>query len=395
MRQGDFTTTIRAIEGTKSAQDFSAYNTPFGASANTGLERSNKSTVFLYRDTTRNEFSLFMIHDKPQDEGGGNIRLTIAGLNNASKVAAFDDTSDGPPQVPADSATVEWNWSPCCTDGTAITFTNRNICVAVNPEKVNGVNAWSIVGGPNINGNTRTQLPSLKDEFTICLNNQPPTADPGPPQTVECTGNGGAQVTLDGSGSSDPNGDPLTYSWLIDETLSRTGAVVTEHLQVGDHTASLTVNDGLLQDTAHTTVTVQDTTPPVVSVSDPSEEWPPNHTYRTFSLADCGITIEDACQGPLDLISAKAAITCVSSDEPINDTGDGNTSPDIEFVDATTVNLRAERQGSNDGRVYKIHFQVQDAAGNPATGECIVGTPHDQSGPTAGDSGESYRVCRP
>ena len=49
------------------------------------------------------------------------------------------------------------------------------------------------------------------DEVVITVNNQSPEADAGDDQTV----NTNTLVTLDGSGSSDPDGDlPLSYHWM-------------------------------------------------------------------------------------------------------------------------------------------------------------------------------------
>ena len=75
--------------------------------------------------------------------------------------------------------------------------------------------------------------------------NQAPTADAGPDQTVLVNN----LVTLDGSGSSDPEGDPLTYNWSFDDGTSGSGEIIDHtYTTTGLFSAVLTVSDGDLDD---------------------------------------------------------------------------------------------------------------------------------------------------
>jgi hypothetical protein len=70
----------------------------------------------------------------------------------------------------------------------------------------------------------------------------------------------------------------------------------------------------------------------------------------------------------------------VSSNEPVNGTGDGNTSPDWEVIDAHHVRLRAERAGNGDGRTYTISITcTNDTNGLSSTKTVTVLVPHDHS----------------
>ena len=133
------------------------------------------------------------------------------------------------------------------------------------------------------------------------------------------------------------------------------------------------------------TVMVTDTTPPVVDVSTPKELWPPNHKMETLTLADL-VTVEDACEGELNA-NEVGTILDIYSDEPDNDTGDGNTTGDIVIVDDHTFSIRVEQKGDGNGRVYGIRFEVSDSAGNSIEATAFVHVPHDQSGRTVVDDG--------
>jgi hypothetical protein len=125
---------------------------------------------------------------------------------------------------------------------------------------------------------------------------------------------------------------------------------------------------------------------PVIT-SDGLTLWPPNHKLHELGVADCATAV-DACGEELN-----GEFLWGSSDEPINDIGDGNHEPDILFSpDCESVALRSERQGPRDGRVYKLGVRFIDAAGNQTDGECTVVVDHDQRGVVASDSGEAYRI---
>ncbi len=111
-----------------------------------------------------------------------------------------------------------------------------------------------------------TQVNSLSPFAVVVPSNHPPTANAGTDQSVEAAGAGGALVSLSGSGS-DPDNDPLTFKWSENGTILGTGAQIAVTLPVGVHSITLTADDGHGgTGTSTVLITVQDTTPPVLTV---------------------------------------------------------------------------------------------------------------------------------
>ena len=181
---------------------------------------------------------------------------------------------------------------------------------------------------------------------------QAPSITAPPNVTAEC----GAPVSL-GSASATDNCPGVTVS------NSAPGS-----FPLGTTTVTWTANDAHGHTaTATQTVTVVDSTLPSISglAASASTLWPPNHR-----MVDVALTY-----GASDTCGAANCSVTVTSSEPANGLGDGDTAPDYEIVDAHHVRLRAERSGTGSGRVYTITVTCHDGSGNVSARSVTVTVP--------------------
>jgi HYR domain len=129
------------------------------------------------------------------------------------------------------------------------------------------------------------------------------------------------------------------------------------------------------------TVTVNDTEGPHITLTTGTLElWPANHNYTTITMSQLVASVTDNCGG--NFIN-NVKITSVSSDESEDNPGpgDGSTLNDIVIAaNCKSVQLRAERDGNLNGRVYTINLKVTDGLGNVTTASRTVVVPLSQSG---------------
>jgi hypothetical protein len=203
----------------------------------------------------------------------------------------------------------------------------------------------------------------------------PVVSPSGPnPMTVECA----TSFADPGATASDTCAGPL----LVTET----GAVDTS--KVGSYPLTYSaVDPSGNAASAGRLVAVTDTTPPQLNVvAAPLILTPPQHQYVNFPIASLATGASDTCDGSVG--PGSIVITKVTSDEPDNGNGDGNTTNDIVIApDCRSVQLRAERAGPLNGRVYTVTLRVKDASGNSTTKTVKLFVPLQADGTTAVDDG--------
>lgn len=209
----------------------------------------------------------------------------------------------------------------------------------------------------------------------------PPTVVCPATSTVEC-----GELTAYTAIVSDANGDAMQVVWTLNGVPVQTDQVAaggppstaqvefTAQLPLGINTLAVTATDSTgAVGTCSSTITVVDTTPPViVSASvNPKSLWPPNHKMVPVRVS---AVVTDEC-GP-----ATWEIVSISSNESSKAVGSGNTARDWKITGDDTALVRAERSGKNKaGRIYNITLQATDGSGNKSAPRRVsVTVAHDQ-----------------
>ena len=227
------------------------------------------------------------------------------------------------------------------------------------------------------------------------FSNTAPTISCAADISLPCAGPGGTEHTLTAT-VQDGDGDALTVTWTVDGTVVETDnlpagptgnqtVTMTHTYSVGAHTVEVTVDDGqaatlargrrrpgFASDSCTTIVTVVDNSAPVVTCTlTETMLWPPNHNMVNVGLS---ATSTDSCTGH----SGPANVAVFGDEDDEDQTGDGRHSPDAKNIAHQTLQLRSEREGDQNGRVYLVVASAADAGGK-GFACCTVTVPQNMS----------------
>jgi 6-phosphogluconolactonase len=179
--------------------------------------------------------------------GGTAFTWTVANVDRPPQVA------NPGPQNTLEGQTVALPITASDPDGDSVTFSATNLPPALSINAATGLISGTLTrtsaGTYAVTVTASDGTLSVSALFTWHVINPPPIANAGPDQTVLVK----QTVTLDGSASSDPDGDPLTFQWSLTSipigsraTLSAPTATRPTFMVdlPGSYVVQLIVNDG-------------------------------------------------------------------------------------------------------------------------------------------------------
>jgi hypothetical protein len=163
-----------------------------------------------------------------------------AGADQSGLEANTLVTLDGSGSYDPDGDSISYDWAQVA--GPAVSLSDSESVQPTFTPTVRGIYVFELI----VNDGS---LNSQPDSVTVSVDNQTPIADAGPDQLgVEVA----ALVTLDGSGSYDPDGDSVGYEWIqiSGPAVSLSDSTVVDPtftpILTGDYLFQLVVSDGLI-----------------------------------------------------------------------------------------------------------------------------------------------------
>lgn len=220
---------------------------------------------------------------------------------------------------------------------------------------------WTLTDGC-MNSTVKVQTITITD-------NTPPTFTVPPPITIykdaSCNHNASVAATGDVTDEADNCDVGLQATYTDVETAGACigNLTITRTWRLVDGCGNATEKVQIIK--------VEDKLGPVITGinTNPSVLWPVNHKMVKVMV---NYTATDNCSPVTNTLT-------VSSNQPTNGLGDGNTATDWQVIDAHTVMLRAERSGTlKTDRIYTITITSKDDCGNISSAPAYVRVPHNQ-----------------
>ncbi|MGX2029945.1 PKD domain-containing protein [Methylocaldum gracile] len=193
-----------------------------------------------------------IVNDGSADSDPDTVVITT--LNSRPIAAAGPDQSvpvgtlvqlDGSGSLDADGDVLSYHWSlTSVPDGSTAALAARDSATPTFTVDRPGAYVAQLIVHDG-------QVDSVPDTVTVSTVNSRPVADAGPDQAALA----GTTISLSGAGSSDPDGDILSYQWSLVSTPDGSEAVLSDPLTAattfladrpGDYVAQLIVHDGQL-----------------------------------------------------------------------------------------------------------------------------------------------------
>ncbi|MBF0431135.1 MAG: hypothetical protein HQK83_07645 [Fibrobacteria bacterium] len=313
-------------------------------------------------------------NNPPNADAGNNFEI----LSQDQNTAIIEGTASDPDE---DELTYRWMYEDS---------------VLIESEVVNGLCELDLNDAPPLSQGSHSftlvvtdgKL-TVEDVITVTVGNSSPIA--------VASGGGVYQLGIDEivlTGEvSDYDGDQIDFQWVLDGNILSSGIatplyggstevlpeffISSSDIGLGTHTIQLITTDAANNEVvSEITVEVKDSESPTLApLASTQILWPPNHKMQEVVIE---ANAADNSGQPVVLTVE------IASSETLEFEKDGTPIPDFEIIDieqstgTIILNLRSERKGKGDGRIYSVTITATDNSGNSSTTVVEIKAPHNQ-----------------